>query len=132
VPDQLAIVGVNNDELTCDHALTPLSSVDMNLEAMGCRTAGMLDALMDGPPIAEVPTLIRPHRFVTPHSSDLIAADREHVTEALHVIADRHTDANLTRGHDRRGTAQPRRVRRDGADPVAIAERAAGKRTAHR
>jgi len=96
VPEQLAVAGFDNDELACDHAVVPLSTVDTNLEEMAYRAAALLDDLMAGRPIPDAPILIPPKGFVTRQSSDLIAVDHTEVARALRVITDRFSDPNLT------------------------------------
>lgn len=48
VPEQVAIVGAENSLLAPDAMLTPISSVDTNLELLGYRGAELLDELMHG------------------------------------------------------------------------------------
>ncbi len=48
VPDEVAVVGVDNFPTTCLYAPVQLSSVDLNLEMWGQRAAEALHALMDG------------------------------------------------------------------------------------
>jgi LacI family transcriptional regulator len=48
VPEQIAVVGVDNDELLCELADPPLSSVALNAEAGGYRVAELLDRMMRG------------------------------------------------------------------------------------
>src|SRR5207248_10574137 len=48
VPDHVAIVGVNNDDLLCESAWPPLSSVEADYSRMGYAAAAMLDRLMRG------------------------------------------------------------------------------------
>ena len=48
VPDEVAIVGAENNLLAPDAMHTPISSVDTNLELLGYRGAELLDSLMQG------------------------------------------------------------------------------------
>ncbi len=48
VPDQVAVIGVDNDELLCDLCDPPLSSVVPNPERIGYEAAALLDAFMCG------------------------------------------------------------------------------------
>ena len=49
VPEEVAVIGVDNDELLCELADPPLSSVALNVEPGGYRLAGLLDRLMRAP-----------------------------------------------------------------------------------
>lgn len=46
VPDEVAILGVDNDELICETTDPPMSSIVVDFEGCGYRAAEMLDALM--------------------------------------------------------------------------------------
>lgn len=48
VPEEVAVIGVDDDELFCELADPPLSSVALNAEHGGYRTAHLLDQLMRG------------------------------------------------------------------------------------
>jgi|GEM_PF-2188613 len=48
VPDDVAIVGVDNFPIVCQHAPVPLSSVDLNLEQWGRLAAAALEDMMSG------------------------------------------------------------------------------------
>jgi len=56
VPDDVAVIGVNNDEITCEFCEPPLSSVSRNGRQVGCQAAALLDRLMSGrrPPRQEM------------------------------------------------------------------------------
>ena len=49
IPDEVAVVGVDNDEMICTLSDPPLSSVALNLENAGYQAAEFLDILMDNP-----------------------------------------------------------------------------------
>ncbi len=57
VPLEVAVVGVDNDELLCELATPPLSSVALNAEAGGYRAAELLDRMMKG-------EIVEPQRLV--------------------------------------------------------------------
>jgi LacI family transcriptional regulator len=48
VPDDVAIVGINNDDLTCEFCNPPLSSVSRSDYQVGWEAAALLDRLIDG------------------------------------------------------------------------------------
>jgi LacI family transcriptional regulator len=96
VPEQVAVVGFDNDQITCEHALVPLSSVDTNLEEIGYRAAALLDRLMDGEPIPAKPTRVPPRGLVVRQSSNLIAIDHPEVARAVRYLLAYYTDPGLT------------------------------------
>jgi LacI family transcriptional regulator len=48
VPDEIAILGVDNDDMICELTHPPLSSVAMNFEEAGYEAAAQLDRQMKG------------------------------------------------------------------------------------
>jgi LacI family transcriptional regulator len=88
VPDDVAVVGVDNDELLCELSDPPLSSVALNLEPAGYEAARLLDALMSGQSVPEHIVLVEPTFVVTRRSSEVIAQDDPSVVAALRFIKD--------------------------------------------
>jgi len=83
VPDEVAILGVDNNTLVCENQPVPLASIEHNLEEIGYRGAELLQALMDGKPAVCQPILIPPKGIVLRQSADLIAVRHPTVREAL-------------------------------------------------
>jgi LacI family transcriptional regulator len=78
VPDEVAVVGVDNDEPICAIADPPLSSVVADHEGVGYQAAVLLDRLRCGELGAGVAVYVPPIGVVTRRSSDVLAlADRE-------------------------------------------------------
>ena len=50
IPEEVAIVGVDNDQYTCEFAPVPITSVDSNREELAYRGAALLDRLVEGQP----------------------------------------------------------------------------------
>ncbi len=92
VPEQVAVIGVDNEELLCRLCDPPLSSVVPNARRIGYEAAQLLDALMSGsrPPKAE--TLIPPAGVVTRQSTDTLAIDDVDVGVALRFIRENACD----------------------------------------
>jgi LacI family transcriptional regulator len=88
VPDEIAILGIHNDEHVCNRATPPLSSVALNTEQSGYEAAAMLDALMSGRPVRRRIILIRPVGIVSRQSTDLIAVNDVNLIKALRFIRD--------------------------------------------
>ena len=60
VPREVAVVGVDNDEMLCESADPPLSSVDPRADEVGREAAGLLERLMAGEPGPSAPVRIQP------------------------------------------------------------------------
>jgi LacI family transcriptional regulator len=86
VPEQVAILGVDNFEYRCVPAAVPLSSIDADQERIGYEAAAMLDRLMSGAPRPERMTEIPPVRIVQRASTDMLAVEDVEVAKALRYI----------------------------------------------
>lgn len=86
VPDEIAVVGVDNDELLCDLCDPPLSSVQPNHHNAGYEAARLLDRMMGGQHVAPTAHLIAPIRLVTRQSSDVLAVHDSDVSRAMSLI----------------------------------------------
>jgi LacI family transcriptional regulator len=86
VPEEVAVIGVDDEEIAREVANPPLSSVVPNGLEVGYRAAAMLDALMHGrkPPEREVYVL--PTGVVTRRSTDITAISDPKVASSLEFI----------------------------------------------
>jgi len=88
VPEELAVIGIDNDELLCDLSDPPLSSVALGAERAGFEAAALLDQLMAG-------RVKKPQRLVAAalgvvarRSTDVLLHDDPEVAAALRFIHD--------------------------------------------
>jgi len=88
VPEEIAVIGVDNDELLCELSDPPLSSVAINAEGAGYRVAALLDAMMHRRARRPQRLLAEPLHVVTRRSTDSVALDDVEVAAALHFIHD--------------------------------------------
>ena len=86
VPDEVALVGVDNDDLSCDLAPVPLSSVDLGTPRIGSEAARLLDDLLAGRRPPTRPLLLPPRGLVVRQSSDILAVDDPDVARAVRFI----------------------------------------------
>ena len=86
VPDEVAVVGVDNDELLCELAAPPLSSVIPNTLRTGYEAAALLDRMMMGKRVAAKAHLIAPLGVAARQSTDVLAIDDREVAGAVRFI----------------------------------------------
>jgi len=86
VPEEAAVIGVDNDRLLCDLADPPLSSVICNTHHTGYEAASLLDRMMSGEPVPPEAHLIKPQGIETRQSTDILAIDDPHVAVAARFI----------------------------------------------
>jgi LacI family transcriptional regulator len=86
VPEEVAVIGVDNDELLCQLCDPPLSSVISAPETVGYQAAAWLDRLMHGQPSKREQQLVAPLGITTRQSTDILAIDDADVVAALRQI----------------------------------------------
>jgi LacI family transcriptional regulator len=86
VPEQVAVVGVDNDEYTCEFAPVSITSVDSSRQELAYRGAELLDRLMKGEAPPSEPILVSPSGLMLRQSSDILAVDDPDVAKALNFI----------------------------------------------
>jgi LacI family transcriptional regulator len=89
VPDQVGVIGADNDEVVCGLTDPPLSSVAINFERAGYDAARALDNLMRGKRNVPSRIIAAATHIVTRRSTDFVAADDPHLTRALQFVRDR-------------------------------------------
>ena len=92
VPDEVAVVGVDNDELLCRLSSPPLSSVEQGARKLGYAAAALLDDMMQGRSTKKRPNLVDPVSVVTRQSTDVLAIDDPKVAQAMAFIRDHAAD----------------------------------------
>jgi LacI family transcriptional regulator len=92
VPDEAAVLGVDNDEFLCGLATPPLSSVDIDVEHVGYRAAELLDRLMGGEPWPSEPILLPAAGVVARRSTDGYAVEDADLASALRFLRDHACD----------------------------------------
>ncbi|QHT58531.1 DNA-binding transcriptional regulator [Paenibacillus lycopersici] len=86
VPDEVAVIGVDNDALLCELSNPPLSSIQTNALKTGYRAAELLDRMMAGEAPGSLIELIEPIRIQVRLSSDVLAVEDKIVSDAIRFI----------------------------------------------
>lgn len=86
VPDDVAVIGVGNDDTICEFCDVPLSSVVPGHRQVGYEAARLLDRLMRGLPAPREPLYLAPLGVVTRQSTDVIAVDDGETKAAVQFI----------------------------------------------
>ncbi|MGN6507360.1 MAG: substrate-binding domain-containing protein, partial [Tepidisphaeraceae bacterium] len=94
VPEQVAIIGINNDDLLCEGAWPPLSSVDPDYSRIGYAAAAMLDRLLSGESLSLPDRLIElpPIGVVQRQSTSLLAIADPDLALAIRFIREHACD----------------------------------------
>lgn len=95
VPEQVAVLGVDNDRLFCELSKPPLSSIVPDTQQTGYDAAAMLDRMMAGERVETAkPLLTQPLGIEMRASTDTVAIEDEQIAKALQYIR-RHATANI-------------------------------------
>ena len=86
IPEDIAVVGVNNDDTICGLSNPNLSSLDQDIERCGYRVAMMINEMMHNSEEAVYDVLIAPAGIVTRQSSDIFVNDDANITAVLKFI----------------------------------------------
>jgi LacI family transcriptional regulator len=102
VPDDVAVIGVDNDDVLCELAGPSMTSVEQDTEQIGYRAAAILQRMMQGEqdrempsselPASEMPPPVAPLRVVVRASTDVFALDDRVVALALRFIREHACD----------------------------------------
>lgn len=86
VPDEVAVIGVDKDEIFCELSDIPLSSVILNTQQIGFEAASLLAKLMAGDKQQPACILVKPIGVMARQSTDVLAIDDRHIASALKHI----------------------------------------------
>lgn len=89
IPDEIAILGVDNDEMICDLNHPPLSSIAMNFEKVGFEASAQLHLQMMGKEASSLEISSGPTCVHTRQSTDILAVEDAVVADALRFIRQR-------------------------------------------
>jgi LacI family transcriptional regulator len=92
VPDEVAVIGVDNDELLCELCSPPLTSVLPNARVTGYEAAQMLSRMMRGEAPGCRTRYVEPVRVIERQSTDAIAVPDAKIAAAVRFIHEHACD----------------------------------------
>lgn len=109
IPDQIAVLGVDEDEILCNLSHPRLSAVDQNTEQIGFEAARLLDAILQGKAVPSEPIRIKPRGVVGRESTDLVNSDSPAIGQAIRFIRG-HVEDGITVGDVLKAVPMSRRA----------------------
>jgi LacI family transcriptional regulator len=91
-PEEVAVLGIDNDELLCQLCSPPLSSVIPNAELVGFTAAKTLASMMNGDEVSLEEESFAPIGICTRQSSEIVAIDDPDVAAAITFIRENACD----------------------------------------
>lgn len=89
IPDDIAVLAGDTDDLLCNIATPRISSVELACHKLGRTACEMLNAIMSGGPIPKDPVLIPPLRVIARHSTEILAVEDRDLAQIVQYIRDR-------------------------------------------
>lgn len=86
IPSEVSVMGVDNDELLCSLGSTALSSIYVDIEDGGYRTAELIEQLVTNPDIRVGDVVLRPIKVIERISTAAFATDDVQIQKAVKFI----------------------------------------------
>lgn len=83
VPDQVAVLGVDDQQIICEHYHPTISSIARNSVREGYEAARLLDSLLEGGQTTHEEVLVAPLSVVKRESTDTVAVKDERLRDAV-------------------------------------------------
>jgi LacI family transcriptional regulator len=86
IPDEVAVLGVDNDEMVCELSDTPLSSIELDAEKGGYEAARLMEQMVEEKTCYGPDVIVKATQVVTRHSTDIFASKDKYIVNALKYI----------------------------------------------
>ncbi|MDX1630203.1 MAG: DNA-binding transcriptional regulator, partial [Fulvivirga sp.] len=88
VPEELAVLGVDNDEIICHYTIPPLSSIVQDEENGGFRAAELMHRMVNENQIIKEDIILNPIQIISRRSTESMAIDDPHIKKILIFISE--------------------------------------------
>jgi len=95
IPNEISVLGVDNDKFVCALTYPPLSSISLGTERAGFEAAQLLAKMMKARKRINANIMVHPTHVVTRQSTDIIAAEDSLVSEAVNYIQ-KHSNMDIS------------------------------------
>jgi LacI family transcriptional regulator len=86
IPEEIAVLGVDNDQMTCNLSDPPLSSINLDTEKGGYEAAHSMDLLITNGIKSPSNIIVKPTHIITRQSTDITSANDQYIAKALKFI----------------------------------------------
>ena len=86
IPEEISIIGVDNDDMVCLFSNPTLSSIALNFQHAGYEAASLLDKMMKKQKTAKQDIMVHADRVVERQSTNILKIDDEEVVNALRYM----------------------------------------------
>ncbi|WP_215224902.1 AraC family transcriptional regulator [Echinicola shivajiensis] len=86
IPEDIAVLGVDNDVMLCELSVPPLSSIAMDIEKGGYDTAKLLEHMIKNGNQSFYDIIVEATQIITRQSTDIYATNDEYIASTLKYI----------------------------------------------
>ncbi len=86
IPEDLAIIGCDNDAAMCENVRPSLTSIDSDGQAVGRTAIELAERILAGEALPPMPILVTPSSLIARGSTDWVACDDALVASALRLL----------------------------------------------
>jgi LacI family transcriptional regulator len=107
IPEDIALIGMDNEETICEHSVPTLTSVSRNSERVGWEAMALLDRLIQGAPIPADDLLLEPDKIFARKSTDRQYCSDALVQKAVDLVREKLSERlNITNIAERLGVSK--------------------------
>lgn len=93
IPEEISLLGVDNDELICNLSDPPITSIVLDVEKGGYEAGRLIDKLISGEKKEPFDIIIKPTRFELRQSTEKYNIDNTYISKVVNYIEDNFTSA---------------------------------------
>ena len=86
VPEEAAVIGVDNDPMICEISDPPLTSIALNVESAGYQAAKLMDSMIEKKKTSLKQIKVSPTYIIQRQSTDILAVNDANVLQAIQFI----------------------------------------------
>ena len=107
IPEEMALIGMDNEETICEHSVPTLTSISRNSEQVGWEAMALLDRLIQGAPVPVDDLLLDPDKVVARKSTDRQYCNDALVQKAVDLVREKPGERlNITNIAERLGVSK--------------------------
>lgn len=91
IPEEISLLGVDNDDLICNLSDPPISSIVTDVEKGGYETGRLIDRMLKEGVTEPVDIIVKPSRIELRKSTEKYDISNEYITEIVNYIEDNFT-----------------------------------------
>ncbi len=86
IPEEVSVLGVDNDEMLCELSGPPLSSIGLDIEKGGYDTAKLMEHMIKNGHDDHYDIFVKPTQIITRQSTDIYATNDNYIASTLKYI----------------------------------------------